>query len=285
VTTLLESKARPYGSKKGTAVSVVLHSLLIGAAVAASGKAVLPEREKLEEHSILYVAPPPPKVYVAPEPLPEVKKQPAPKAPRVAVQRAPRTPPAPRPAAPTPRPTPTPQAPALPSRPLVAPIAVPTSVPAVDVNALPTVNVDIPTPAVSRATGGSASGSRRSTSDGDVDGGSSGGRKGGLGSGDAGRAYSENQVERAVVPTRAPNPRYPDALKSVNVTGECVMQYIVDARGRVEPGSIKTLSCTHKLFGDAVRRALLEARYRPAEVGGNPVRQLVEQPFIFKLDG
>jgi hypothetical protein len=33
-----------------------------------------------------------------------------------------------------------------------------------------------------------------------------------------------------------------------------------------------------------VREALLHSRYRPAEAGGQPVRQLVEQPFIFKLD-
>jgi TonB family protein len=155
----------------------------------------------------------------------------------------------------------------------------------VDVNASPTVtDVAIPAPDPGRIVA-AATGRTRSTSDGDVDGDGGGKAKRGLGSGDAGRAFSENQVERAVVPTRPPVPRYPDALRSVNVTGEVMVQYIVDARGRVEPGSIKILSSTHKLFAEAVREALLEARYRPAEVGGNAVRQLVEQPFIFKLDG
>jgi protein TonB len=276
VTTLLESKARPYGSKKGAVVSMVVHGALITGAVVASGKAVLPDREKLEEHSILFVAPPPPKVHTAPDPIPEEKKPPPAKQPRAEPPRV-RMPTPPRQVA---TPTPRPQQVNVPAAPLIAPIKVPTSVPPVNLNALPTV-ADVPVPAsdpgklVRQAIGGS-----RESSDGDVE----TRRRGGLGSGASNRAYSENQVERAVSPTRPPNPRYPEALRSVNVEGEVVVQYIVDARGRVEPGSIKILSSAHNLFADAVRRALLEARYRPAEVGGNPVRQLVEQPFQFKLD-
>jgi protein TonB len=274
VTTLLESKARPYGSKKGTALSVAIHAALIAAAVMVSGNAMLPDREKVEEHAVLFVAAPPPKpkVHVAPEPEPEPKKPPPAKAPRQA-------PPPPRLVAPPPRPSPTPQ-PTMPAKPLIAPIRVPTTVPPVDLKAMPTVG-DVPIPVPTRAASG-ASGRAASTSDGDVEG--EGRGRGGLTSGRSNRAYSEAQVDRAVQLTRAPQPRYPDALKSVNIQGEVTAQYIVDARGRVEPGSIKILSATHPLFGDAVRRALLDARFRPAEVGGQPVRQLVEQPFVFKLE-
>lgn len=278
MTTLLESKARPYGSKKGAAISMVLHGALIAGAVIASGRAMLPEREKIEEHSILYVAPPPPKVHVAPDPLPEVKKPPPPKAPA----RAP-TPPRMRvPTPPAPRPTP-PQAAPIPAAPLVAPVNVPVSIPKVDLNALPTATADIPLPEPARVVASSdgVSGKSRNTNDGDVDGGST--KKGGLGSGDAGKAYTENQVEEAVQATRQPTPRYPESLRSVNVTGTVTVQFVVDQRGRVEPGSIRILDTPHKLFSDAVRAALLEARFRPARVGGNPVRQLVEQPFVFKL--
>jgi TonB family protein len=159
---------------------------------------------------------------------------------------------------------------------------VPVSLPPVDLKATPRVDVEIRVaPPEIPKSGASQSGLVRSSSDGDVEG-RAGGR--GLGSGRAGQAYRESQVDRAVQVTRAPSPRYPDALKSVSVTGEVVVQYIVDARGRVEPGSIKVLSASHRLFADAVRSALLEARYRPAEVNGQPVRQLVEQPFIFKLE-
>jgi TonB family protein len=266
VTTLLESKARPYGSGKGAALSVALHGALIAAAVVVSGRAVLPDREKIEEHSVLFVTPPPPpKVHVAREPLPEVKKPPAAKAPSPPRQVAP----------PPPRP-----APATPA--IIAPMRVPVSLPPVDLKATPTVDVEIRVapPELPKAAA-NPTGGARSSSDGDVASGS--GTKGGLGSGSSGRAYNESQVDRAVQVTRAAEPRYPDALRSVSIQGEVVVSYIVDARGRVESGSIKVISATHKLFADAVRVALLNARFRPAEVGGQPVRQLVEQPFIFKL--
>jgi protein TonB len=213
-------------------------------------------------------------VHVAPEPLPEVKKPPAARAPRVAPPR-PRAPAPPRQVA-TPAPRPSAQI----AVPLVAPINVPTSVPPVDLRGIPTVT-DVAIPATPRVTA-SSGGSARGASDGDVATGSGG--RGGLGSGASGRAFSESQVDRAVQVTRPAVPRYPDALRSVSVEGQVIMQYIVDARGRVEPGSIKVLSTSHRLFADAVRRALLDARFRPAEVGGNRVRQLVEQPFVFKLE-
>ena len=46
---LLESGARPYGSKRGVVISMVLHGGLIAAAVYATSKVVLPPREKVEE--------------------------------------------------------------------------------------------------------------------------------------------------------------------------------------------------------------------------------------------
>ena len=83
---------------------------------------------------------------------------------------------------------------------------------------------------------------------------------------------------------RAPEPRYPDALRSANLEGAVVMRFIVGTNGRVEPGSIKVLSTPHKQFSEAVRAALLSARYRPAQAGGHAVRQLVEQSFNFRLE-
>src|SRR5688500_16433143 len=120
--TLLESGARPYGSTKGVAVSMVLHGALIALAVVGTAKVTLPPREKVEEHPILYVAAPPPKpIEAPPKPLPEVKAPPKAKAPEKvfkAPKAAPRVAAQPRP----PRPAPAPQ-PTVPSTPaLVAPV-------------------------------------------------------------------------------------------------------------------------------------------------------------------
>src|SRR5437868_5340677 len=106
MTTLLESKARPFGSSKGAMFSVVLHSLILTSLVVATRATVLPPREKVEEHAVLYVAsPPPPPVPVAPEPLKVARPKVAPKAqPTPKRFQAPR----PQPVAPTPKLLPTP---------------------------------------------------------------------------------------------------------------------------------------------------------------------------------
>ena len=272
---LLESGARPYGSKGGIVISMVLHGGLIAAAVYATSKVVLPPREKIEEHAILYVAsPPPPPVHIAPEPLPVVKTPPKAKAPA-----EPKRVQAPRPRAAQPAPVAQPKVPSTPA--LVAPTRVALSLPAVDLNAAPTIG-DVVAPAITDAikSSGIPTGGSVKSSDDEI-----GGRsKGGLGSGSAGRAYDVNQVERAVQVRSAAEPRYPDALKSVGVEGVVSMQFIVSADGKVEPGSIKVISTPHKLFADAVRTALVNTRYRPAEAGGRSVRQLVEQNFTFRIE-
>ena len=65
--------------------------------------------------------------------------------------------------------------------------------------------------------------------------------------------------------------------------GEMISQFVVDADGRYEPGSFKVLKSSHELFTQAVKNALPNMRFYPAEVGGKKVKQLVQQPFTFSL--
>ena len=96
--------------------------------------------------------------------------------------------------------------------------------------------------------------------------------------------YFEFQVEKPVVPAPGNSgPRYPEILKSSNVEGEVLAQFVVDTLGRVEPGSFKPLKSSHELFTQAVRQALSNMRFLPAEVGGRKVKQLVQLPFEFAL--
>jgi protein TonB len=267
MTTLLESGAKPFGSSKGAVMSMLIHGGLIAGAIYGTARVVLPPRERVEEHPVLYVAsPPPPPVQVAPKPLPAVKSPPKAKAPQK-VFVAPRQVAAP----------PQPKVPATPA--LVAPTKVPLTL-SVNLQAAPTVSDVVappPSDAISSSGGVSRNGSVKSDDDGEA------GSKGGLGSGSSGKAYDENTVDRIVSVTRSASPRYPESLKSVGVEGVVAMRFIVGADGRVEPGSINVISTPHKLFADAVRTSLLETRYRPAEAGGRPVRQVVEQTFSFKI--
>ena len=92
----------------------------------------------------------------------------------------------------------------------------------------------------------------------------------------------EKQV--APAPGNAP-PRYPDMLRSANVEGEVLMQFVVDTTGRVllNDPQTRVLKSSHELFTNSVRQHLSVARYYPAEIGGRKVRQLVQQPFNFAL--
>jgi protein TonB len=96
--------------------------------------------------------------------------------------------------------------------------------------------------------------------------------------------YFEFQVEKQVqqIPGTG-NLRYPDILRSANVEGEVLAQFVVDADGRYEQGSFKVLKSSHDLFTQAVKNALPNMRFYPAEVGGRKVKQLVQQPFTFSL--
>ena len=96
--------------------------------------------------------------------------------------------------------------------------------------------------------------------------------------------YFEFQVEKQVqqIPGTG-NLRYPDMLRSANVEGEVLAQFVVDADGRYEAGTFKVLKSSHELFTQAVKNALPNMRFYAAEVGGKKVKQLVQQPFTFSL--
>jgi TonB family protein len=96
--------------------------------------------------------------------------------------------------------------------------------------------------------------------------------------------YLEYQVEKPATPH--PNnqaPRYPPALRSANVEGEVLAQFIVSESGSVVDGSFQVIRSTDPQFTETVRAALSTFRFYPALVGGQPVKQLIQMPFQFNL--
>jgi len=96
--------------------------------------------------------------------------------------------------------------------------------------------------------------------------------------------YFEFQVEKPVAPLNNSPPRYPDVLRSSNVEGTVLAQFVVDTEGRVDMSTFKVLKSDNDLFTEAVKNSLRTAKYLPAEVGGRKVKQLVQQPFVFSLN-
>jgi protein TonB len=117
-----------------------------------------------------------------------------------------------------------------------------------------------------------------------VAGGTSKGVVGGTAPVNSDQPFFEFQVEKQVqqIPGSG-NLRYPDMLRSANVEGEVLAQFVVDTTGHYESGTFKVLKSSHDLFTAAVKNALPTMRFYPAEVGGRKVKQLVQQPFTFSL--
>jgi TonB family protein len=96
--------------------------------------------------------------------------------------------------------------------------------------------------------------------------------------------YFEYQVEKAVSPVQGNRaPRYPDILRTANVEGEVLAQFIVDENGMADSTSFTVLRSTHDLFTNAVLSTITSFRFNPAELGGRRVKQLVQMPFQFSL--
>ena len=138
-------------------------------------------------------------------------------------------------------------------RPVVAPKKVPTAAPRFDPNAQPTPEPDA----------GSTN----------------------LAAGGAPGAFNSFEVDVEVVAVAGTvRPRYPEFLRSSGTEGQVIAQFVVTEQGRADPNTFRVLSSTHKLFSDAVSRALPQMRFKPAMIRGKPVSQLVQQLFVFRLD-
>lgn len=101
-------------------------------------------------------------------------------------------------------------------------------------------------------------------------------------SGDA--LFHEADVEKPAAMTEAPSMTYPEMLRSARVEGTVLASFVVDTTGYADLSTFTVISSDHELFTNAVQRALARIRYRRAEVGGRKVKQLVQQPFQFRLD-
>jgi protein TonB len=96
--------------------------------------------------------------------------------------------------------------------------------------------------------------------------------------------YFDFQVEKqAALIDGTADPQYPDILKSAGIQGEVLAQFVIDTTGRADASTFKVIKSDHAQFTEAVKRALPRMRFRPAEVAGKKVKQLVQLPFAFSI--
>jgi outer membrane biosynthesis protein TonB len=80
-----------------------------------------------------------------------------------------------------------------------------------------------------------------------------------------------------------PTPRYPGSLQFAGVSGKVIMQFVIDTLGQVDHRTICVLYSDNPLFAMAVLQVLPQSRFRPAEVDGHKVKELVETPYVFSM--
>ena len=104
----------------------------------------------------------------------------------------------------------------------------------------------------------------------------------GAASADTSHVYHEFQVDRAVQRVGPSlEPIYPKALRSLHVTVEVQVQYIVDTLGFADVSTLKAIKSPDELFVTAFRDVLPKRRFHPALLQGRKVRQWVSERIFF----
>jgi TonB family protein len=98
---------------------------------------------------------------------------------------------------------------------------------------------------------------------------------------DAQRVFVATDVERPARVVAMQEPEFPDSLRAAGVGGSAVIEFIIQADGKIDKESIGVVSATHIKFADAVRLAVLEAQFLPAMRNGREVAQVYQLPVTF----
>lgn len=91
------------------------------------------------------------------------------------------------------------------------------------------------------------------------------------------------QVDVAAVSVQYdPDAHYPKDLRKRCIDGDVLPSVVVDGDGKPDMSTFTIIGASNPDFNDAVREAVARARFKPAEIGGFRVRQLVSSPVHFR---
>lgn len=93
-------------------------------------------------------------------------------------------------------------------------------------------------------------------------------------------ATDDFRFQQAVLISQ-PEPRYPPIAERMGLGGRVLLRFVIDTTGRVDKASIEVLETTEEQFTSPARESVIRARFRPARMSGNAVRQLAEESVRF----
>lgn len=97
-------------------------------------------------------------------------------------------------------------------------------------------------------------------------------------------AFIDKEVDKHAAPYPGNKaPLYPDSLRTANVEGDVLMEFVVDSTGHAIPSTYFVLRTSDPRFIQAVTDGLPAMRFFPPERRGRPVAERVTMPFQFWL--
>lgn len=94
---------------------------------------------------------------------------------------------------------------------------------------------------------------------------------------------AETNVDQPVSVVYCPRPSHPRALWDYGFGGHVEMVFVVDTLGLAEVHDLVISEASHIGFVPAARRAVAKCRFQPARKAGRPVRRLVKQRAVFRV--
>ncbi len=95
------------------------------------------------------------------------------------------------------------------------------------------------------------------------------------------QVFSSDEVDQPATLVRRVKPRFPQQAKNLAVSGDVVVEFIVDVDGRVS--QLLNIRAPHPSFKAEVREAIAQWKFKPARNQGVPVKQKVQIVIGFNL--
>lgn len=94
--------------------------------------------------------------------------------------------------------------------------------------------------------------------------------------------FNVKDLDQQPQPRLRAQPRYPAELKRQGITGECLVEFIIDTNGNIVAAQI--VRSTNREFENAALEAVRKWTYRPGKKGGRAVNTRCQIPLQFSID-
>ena len=94
--------------------------------------------------------------------------------------------------------------------------------------------------------------------------------------------FDISKLDQAPVPKFRARPQYPFEMRRAGITGEVVVEFIVDSNG--DARNVFAVRSTQREFEQAAVQAVSKWKFRPGRKGGRNVNTRMQVPIVFTLN-